>query len=823
MKKINAFFLTIFLIAMFSCATEEHTKNITVNPNLTMSELKVLPPEGQITLSDSIDLYAPENASDAAIYYEIAVGTDCPEPTEASAKYSGSFTLSSKNLSSVKNNDIITLKVLAVKKGFDNKTFVRRWIYSDGSAPVIDNNAYLKSVTISNVSFNFSSEKFTYNVNVPNNVESVSIDYEKSNVNAVVSTSPISLKNIMLAAGKTELVLLTVKSSDKTTTKRYTFNIYRDSATGNIKSNDCSLSMLSIDGASIEFDKTKLHYEVQLPSSTEKTSVKYSLSSNKASAAATPSDLENISIAEGETKIVSIKVTAEDGTTQTYTVSIYRKSSVGQSSDATLKSLSVTGASLQFISSATDYDVEIPSGYAGIVSVNYEKNHVGATVVSMPSNLDNISVAEGIVTKVTIIVTAEDKVTSKTYTVNLTKQGGTSLSSNANLSGITLSDGTLSFDAATTSYSVSVGNAVSSITVNATAEDSKASVSITPSSPVSLTAGSATVITISVTAEDGTLKTYTVSVTRQSSQGGGDDPIQSEYYWTNKNGAVGTNKTISGLASWTESEKIIQSVACDTPRCWLGGHEYPDPDLYAMFAAWDDTNLYLMIEIPNVDDADALDNDKCYAGSQFLPMGIVMNTGKRTAGDGTLTDGNSVWQGKKLYSWTAIDTMLMFHPRLNIGEPSVFLTDSTGKFTYDDKTLCIGFKLAGVERNVYFNESVSANMWAAVVDSEGNWGGKSSTDMTTYTYVDYKASGKKMTAYQITIPLKVIGIDKSYIESVGISVGAFSTYGASAMDCLPWDNCMIDCAAEPYSSDPSSSKEKEDVDEMSSLARIGKM
>ena len=114
-------------------------------------------------------------------------------------------------------------------------------------------------------------------------------------------------------------------------------------------------------------------------------------------------------------------------------------------------------------------------------------------------------------------------------------------------------------------------------------------------------------------------------------------------------------------------------------------------------------------------------------------------------------------------------------------------------------------------------------MWAAVTDSEGNWGGKSSTDMSTYTYVDYKASGKKMSSYQLTIPLASIGIDKNYIESVGISVGTFSTYGASAMDCLPWDDCMIDCAAESYSSDPSSSKEKEDIDELSYLARIGKM
>lgn len=475
------------------------------------------------------------------------------------------------------------------------------------------------------------------------------------------------------------------------------------------------------------------------------------------------------------------------------------------SSDATLKEIKVNGTSI-----GVSESYEVSSGTEKVL-VSAAANSSKATVSVNPG--EEVSIESGKSKSFEIVVTAEDG-TKKSYSLSVTRKAenpdDVTLSS-IKVNGISV--GALSG----TSFSKSLSGAEDtlSVSVTATASSSSAKVNVSPETQT-LADGKSQEFTITVT--NGTasqIYTLTVDYTKTAT---------SSYYWTNKNGAVGTNKTISELASWTENEKIIQSVACDTPRCWLGGHEYPDPDLYSMFAAWDDTNLYLMIELPNVDDADALDSDKCYAGAQFLPMGIVMNTGKRTPGDGTLTDGSSVWQSKKLYSWEAVDTMLMFHPRLNIGEPSVFLTDSTGKFTYTDKSLCIGFKLAGVERSVYFNESVSANMWAAVVDSEGNWGGKVSTDMTSYNYVDYKALGKKMTAYQITIPLKIIGIDKSYIESVGISVGAFSTYGASAMDCLPWDNCMIDCAAEPYSSDPSSSKEKEDVDTITSaLARIGHM
>lgn len=56
--------------------------------------------------------------------------------------------------------------------------------------------------------------------------------------------------------------------------------------------------------------------------------------------------------------------------------------------------------------------------------------------------------------------------------------------------------------------------------------------------------------------------------------------------------------------------KIAQGAANDCARSWLGFHEYPDPDLYALFAAWDATNLCLMVEIPNLDDASTIDNDK---------------------------------------------------------------------------------------------------------------------------------------------------------------------------------------------------------------------
>ena len=95
----------------------------------------------------------------------------------------------------------------------------------------------------------------------------------------------------------------------------------------------------------------------------------------------------------------------------------------------------------------------------------------------------------------------------------------TGLSDDATLSALGLSAGTLSptFDAATTSYTASVGNAVSSVTVTKTANDANASVSQSPTNPVALAVGDQNVITVTVTAEDGTTtKEYTVRVTRDA-------------------------------------------------------------------------------------------------------------------------------------------------------------------------------------------------------------------------------------------------------------------------------------------------------------------
>ncbi|MCL2462749.1 MAG: cadherin-like beta sandwich domain-containing protein, partial [Defluviitaleaceae bacterium] len=91
--------------------------------------------------------------------------------------------------------------------------------------------------------------------------------------------------------------------------------------------------------------------------------------------------------------------------------------------------------------------------------------------------------------------------------------GGEALSSDASLSALSIDQGTLTpgFGAETLAYTADVENSVDSITVTATASDPKATV--TGDGAHSLDVGE-NIITVTVRAEDGTTRDYTITVTR---------------------------------------------------------------------------------------------------------------------------------------------------------------------------------------------------------------------------------------------------------------------------------------------------------------------
>ena len=221
------------------------------------------------------------------------------------------------------------------------------------------------------------------------------------------------------------------------------------------------------------------------------------------------------------TNVITTVVTAQDGTTtKSYTVNVTRISNV-----ATLSGLSLNSGTLSptFAAGSTSYAASVPNATTSITvrptvtdtTATIKVN--GTTVASgTASGLIELSVGANVITTV---ITAQDGVTTNTYTVTVTRNSNIST-----LSGLVLGSGTLSptFAVGTLSYTGSVPNATSSITVTPTVTDPNATIKVNgttvasgvASQSIPMVAGSNSINVVG-TAQDGTtLSTYTVTVTR---------------------------------------------------------------------------------------------------------------------------------------------------------------------------------------------------------------------------------------------------------------------------------------------------------------------
>jgi len=233
----------------------------------------------------------------------------------------------------------------------------------------------------------------------------------------------------------------------------------------------------------------------------------------------------SIPLLVGDNTITTV-VTALDGTTiKTYTIKVTRLSD-----NALLTSLKLNPVTPLTVISGPDY-----RDYTTTVPNTETSVKITATAQDATSTIkvNGIAVASGTasagiplnvgVNVISTVVTAQDGVTTKTYSIKFTRLP----SANANLAHLIISSGVLTpvFVASTTSYTALVSNATASVVITPTASDSVAKIKVNGTTVVSGTASAAlplvvglnTVITI-VTAQNGTTsKTYTVNITRTAS------------------------------------------------------------------------------------------------------------------------------------------------------------------------------------------------------------------------------------------------------------------------------------------------------------------
>lgn len=270
------------------------------------------------------------------------------------------------------------------------------------------------------------------------------------------------------------------------------------------KSNNNNLKNLMINGQSIaNFNKNTTTYTID--------DINLDEIEISATAEDSKSKIEGLGIKTLKygLNIFNIVVTSENLEQKTYTINIKKKQT--KSSDNSLESLTLTPGDIKFDSNKTVYSLIVNNDVKEI-KINGKTNNSKATVIGFGVKKLNIYN-----NKFNIVVTAEDG-SKKTYTIEVIRKdelGNTKkLSSNNKLSSLTIKDYVLNFKEDQEVYYLDVSNDVTNLEVIAKSSDSKAIVQI--DNP-NLVEGENT-ITITVTSEDGSIKTYKIIVNKKNKE-----------------------------------------------------------------------------------------------------------------------------------------------------------------------------------------------------------------------------------------------------------------------------------------------------------------
>jgi pectin methylesterase-like acyl-CoA thioesterase len=234
------------------------------------------------------------------------------------------------------------------------------------------------------------------------------------------------------AIGARSVVKVVVTAEDGRTTKTYGFVVTQ------LVSHDASLSVLttSLGTLTPDFSSAKTGYAVSLPAGTASITVTPTASDATASITVAQDSGPAVAVASGsaspaltvlpagQVSNVAVKVTAQDGTTtRTYTIAVSQLAS----NDATLSMLTDSAGVLTGpIPSQLPYSYRVPYQAGGYTvtptahspqaSITVNGNPVTSGTASGP-----IALTEGAATTITIVVTAQDRTTQQTYTLDVTE------------------------------------------------------------------------------------------------------------------------------------------------------------------------------------------------------------------------------------------------------------------------------------------------------------------------------------------------------------------------------------------------------------------
>ncbi|HMV76375.1 MAG TPA: cadherin-like beta sandwich domain-containing protein [Leptospiraceae bacterium] len=194
-----------------------------------------------------------------------------------------------------------------------------------------------------------------------------------------------------------------------------------------IMSSDCTLSDLKISAGSLKetFSSSLTSYTASVPNSSGSTTVTATAANSGASitvngaAVSSGTASGSISLAEGS-NTVTVKVTAQDASSRTYTITIVRVTNI-----STLSFLSVSSVTLypSFSSAVTSYTASVQSSVSSITVTPTASDAnasitVNGTATASGSASSSLSLNTGANT-VTVSVTASDSAAVSVYTVTV--------------------------------------------------------------------------------------------------------------------------------------------------------------------------------------------------------------------------------------------------------------------------------------------------------------------------------------------------------------------------------------------------------------------
>ncbi len=471
--------------------------------------------------------------------------------------------------------------VVTAENGTTTRTYAINVTRAPSANASLNTIALTPGSTLTNTGTVGGTTTFTTSVN--NATSSVTVTPTVGDANAKVTVNSVAVASgtasgsIALAEGAVTTITTVVTAQDGTTTRTYLIKVTR------APSNNAGLSVIALTPYSTLTNTgtvgSTTTYTTTASSAT--TSVKVTPTTADANATvkvngvtvASGTASASIALPVGQTTINTV-VTAQDGTTtRTYSITVTRFSN-----NASLSTIKLTPTSTLTnagtVGSTTTYTTSVTNATASVkvTPTTQDANatvKVNGTAVTSGTASGSIALADGAVTTITTVATAQDGTTTRTYLIKVTRGP----SSNAGLTSIALTPystltntGTVG---STTTYTTSVSNATASVKVTPTTQDANATVKVNgvtvasgaASGSIALAVGQNTINTV-VTAQDGTTtRTYSITVTRVSNNASLSTIALTPYSSLTNTGTIGSTTTYTtSVSNATTSVKVTATA-----------------------------------------------------------------------------------------------------------------------------------------------------------------------------------------------------------------------------------------------------------------------